>query len=171
MMRSSLSFLNVGIVSKWIDTKGFGFIKDSNTQKEYFVHFRSLNMGDKGHRGLNVGQEVQFDPDDSDTRSQAVNVTSVGGGPLPPFDTEAAQNFSGGGGGGRGSYGGGRGGGNFNRGDNYNNNNNGGGNFRGGGGGRGRGGYNNNRNFNNNNYDNNNNSGFRGNSMQNGGDF
>ena len=178
MMRSSLSLLNVGVVAKWIDAKGFGFIKDSNTQKEYFVHFRSLNMGDKGHRGLNPGSEVQFDADDSDTRSQAVNVSAVGGGPLPAYDAEAN-------GGGRNQFGnnnnnGGNGGYNRNynnNGGNYRNNNNGG-NFRNNNnnGGYNRnnnnnGGYRNNNNNNGGNNNNNNGSGFRGNSMSNGGDF
>ena len=175
MMRSSLSLLNVGVVAKWIDAKGFGFIKDSNTQKEYFVHFRSLNMGDKGHRGLNPGSEVQFDADDSDTRSQAVNVSAVGGGPLPAYDAEAN-------GGGRNQFGNNNNNnGGYNRnynnnGGNYRNNNNNGGNFRNNNNGgynrnnNNNGGYRNNNN-NNNGGNNNNGSGFRGNSMSNGGDF
>ena len=47
--------MNNGTVKFFNETKGFGFIKDSNSQKEYFVHSNGLK--DK----IKENDEVTFD--------------------------------------------------------------------------------------------------------------
>ena len=57
---------------KWFNSeKGFGFITGDNGQ-DYFVHFRSI-VGD-GYRTLDEGQPVEFEIQETDKGSQAVNV-------------------------------------------------------------------------------------------------
>jgi cold shock protein len=57
---------------KWFNSeKGFGFITGDNGQ-DYFVHFRSI-VGD-GYRSLDEGQPVEFEVQETDKGSQAVNV-------------------------------------------------------------------------------------------------
>jgi cold shock protein len=60
--------MNTGIVKFFNDSKGFGFIKDKETEKEYFVHVSGLidqirendevtfelQMGKKGLNAANV---------------------------------------------------------------------------------------------------------------------
>jgi CspA family cold shock protein len=57
---------------KWFNSeKGFGFITGDNGQ-DYFVHYRSI-VGD-GYRSLDEGQAVEFEIQETDKGSQAVNV-------------------------------------------------------------------------------------------------
>jgi len=57
---------------KWFNSeKGFGFITGDNGT-DYFVHFRSI-VGD-GYRSLDEGQPVEFEVQETDKGSQAVNV-------------------------------------------------------------------------------------------------
>ena len=57
---------------KWFNSeKGFGFITGDNGQ-DYFVHYRSI-VGD-GFRTLDEGQAVEFEIQETDKGSQAVNV-------------------------------------------------------------------------------------------------
>jgi len=57
---------------KWFNSeKGFGFITGDNGQ-DYFVHYRSI-VGD-GYRSLDEGQPVEFEIQETDKGSQAVNV-------------------------------------------------------------------------------------------------
>ena len=57
---------------KWFNAeKGFGFITGDNGQ-DYFVHYRSI-VGD-GYRSLDEGQAVEFEIQETDKGSQAVNV-------------------------------------------------------------------------------------------------
>ena len=57
---------------KWFNSeKGFGFITGDNGQ-DYFVHYRSI-VGD-GYRSLDEGQTVEFEIQETDKGSQAVNV-------------------------------------------------------------------------------------------------
>ena len=45
---------------KWFnELKGFGFIKDTESDQEYFVHFTAINS--EGFKTLKEGQEVTFD--------------------------------------------------------------------------------------------------------------
>ncbi len=96
-----------GTVTHWNDDRNFGFIQDHTAEnREHYVHFSALVVQDNGFRALTKGQEVEFDVEQHYEKTRAVNVTSVGGVPLPPGQRRQG---AGGYGGGRG-FGGGRGG-------------------------------------------------------------
>ena len=63
--------MNKGTVKFFNETKGFGFIKDEESDKEYFVHVTGLN-GD-----INEGDAVEFDLKEGKKGLNAVNVTAV----------------------------------------------------------------------------------------------
>lgn len=59
-----------GKVKFFNETKGFGFIKENETGKEYFVHISGVNEG-----VLNEDDEVEFDLVEGKKGLNAVNVT------------------------------------------------------------------------------------------------
>jgi CspA family cold shock protein len=75
---------------KWFNNKsGFGFITvcegSALAEKDIFVHFSSVNVGDTQYRYLVQGEYVDFDiskPAKGDHEYHAVNVSGVKGGPL-----------------------------------------------------------------------------------------
>ena len=69
--------MNNGIV-KWFNAqKGYGFITDSETGKDVFVHFSAIISDD--FKSLDEGQKVTFDtePDPKDRSMKAVNVRAA----------------------------------------------------------------------------------------------
>jgi len=60
--------MNKGTVKFFNEAKGFGFIKDSESSKEYFVHSNGLK--DK----INENDEVTFDLEEGKKGLNAVNV-------------------------------------------------------------------------------------------------
>ena len=60
--------MNKGTVKFYNDSKGFGFIKEENTDKEYYVH----SSGIKEHIAEN--DEVLFDLEEGKKGLNAVNV-------------------------------------------------------------------------------------------------
>lgn len=60
--------MNTGTVKFFNDSKGFGFIKDANSSKEYFVH--STGLIDN----IKENDEVTFDLQDGKKGLNAVNV-------------------------------------------------------------------------------------------------
>ena len=70
--------MNNGIV-KWFNAqKGYGFITDSETGKDVFVHFSAIISDD--FKSLDEGQKVTFDtePDAKDrSKMKAVNVRAA----------------------------------------------------------------------------------------------
>jgi len=60
--------MNKGTVKFYNETKGFGFIKDNDSSKEYFVHSTGLKD--------NIGEddEVTFDLEEGKKGLNAVNV-------------------------------------------------------------------------------------------------
>jgi CspA family cold shock protein len=60
--------MNKGTVKFYNESKGFGFIKDNNSSKEYFVHSTGLKD--------NIGEndEVTFDLEEGKKGLNAVNV-------------------------------------------------------------------------------------------------
>ena len=60
-----------GIVKFFNETKGFGFIKDSQSEKEYFVHVSGLNDE------IRENDEVTFDLKEGKKGLNAVNVKLV----------------------------------------------------------------------------------------------
>jgi CspA family cold shock protein len=60
--------MNKGTVKFYNDSKGFGFIKDSNSPKEYFVHSSGLK------ESIEENDEVTFDLAEGKKGLNAVNV-------------------------------------------------------------------------------------------------
>jgi len=63
--------MNKGIVKFFNESKGFGFIKEEETGKEYFVH--STGLKDR----INEGDEVTFELAEGKKGLNAVNVKLV----------------------------------------------------------------------------------------------
>ena len=64
--------MNKGTVKWFNDTKGFGFITNSETGEDVFVHFSGIVA--EGFKTLKEGQTVTFDVEEGAKRPQAVNV-------------------------------------------------------------------------------------------------
>ncbi len=60
--------MNKGTVKFYDDTKGFGFIKDANSPKEYFVHSSGLKDS------ISENDTVTFDLQEGKKGLNAVNV-------------------------------------------------------------------------------------------------
>jgi len=60
--------MNNGTVKFFNDSKGFGFIKDANSPKEYFVHSSGLKDN------IRENDEVTFDLEEGKKGLNAVNV-------------------------------------------------------------------------------------------------
>lgn len=61
---------------KWFDTaKGYGFITTSEGN-DIFVHYTGIAK--EGFRGLEEGQEVEFEVGEGKKGAQAINVSVIG---------------------------------------------------------------------------------------------
>ncbi len=60
--------MNKGTVKFYNESKGFGFIKDNNSSKEYFVHSTGLKDS------IGENDEVTFDLEEGKKGLNAVNV-------------------------------------------------------------------------------------------------
>ena len=60
--------MNTGTVKFFNDSKGFGFIKDADSQNEYFVHSNGLK------ESIRENDEVTFDLEEGRKGLNAVNV-------------------------------------------------------------------------------------------------
>lgn len=105
---------------KWFSaSKGYGFITNTSTNEDLFVHHSAI-AGD-GFKTLGEGEAVEFDVQTDDTgRKKAVSVSGVNGASVVG-DQRGPRGFGQerggyGGGGDRGYGGGGRGGGGYGRG-------------------------------------------------------
>ena len=63
--------MNTGTVKFFNESKGFGFIKDENSDKEYFVHSNGLK------ESIQENDEVTFDLEEGKKGLNAVNVKLV----------------------------------------------------------------------------------------------
>eukprot|EP00759_Apiculatamorpha_spiralis_P036617 PhF_6_TR36780/c0_g1_i1/m.54111 len=93
-MRKSLFFLaastrRTGVCRNWLPKKGFGFIRDDETGKDYFVHFTAISSK-RPNQLLRQGEEVEFEIQQIDNRTMAVDVTGPGGFPV---DGESPEQF------------------------------------------------------------------------------
>ena len=64
-----------GTVSKFMDSKGFGFITPDDGGKDVFVHFSDIQAD--GFRSLSPGQRVTFDIAHEAKGPKASNVTPM----------------------------------------------------------------------------------------------
>ena len=64
--------MKTGKVKFFNETKGFGFIKENDSDKEHFVHISGVNEGT-----LNEDDEVSFELVEGRKGLNAVNVTLV----------------------------------------------------------------------------------------------
>lgn len=64
----------VGIVKKWFDQKGYGFISQEGGA-DVFVHYSDVQG--QGYRSLDVGDSVRFEIVQSDKGPKAQNVVRV----------------------------------------------------------------------------------------------
>lgn len=62
-----------GTVQRFMDDKGFGFIKPDKGGKDVFVHFSAI--GGAGFKTLQQGQRVEFDIVEDPKGPRAANVT------------------------------------------------------------------------------------------------
>lgn len=65
--------MNKGTVKWFNSTKGFGFITNSETGEDVFVHFSGIAAD--GFKTLEEGQGVTFDIEQGAKGAQAVNVS------------------------------------------------------------------------------------------------
>ena len=63
-----------GIVKKWLDDRGFGFIEVDDSEDDVFVHHSEL----QGTYSLMSGQKVEFEVEDSDKGPRATDVKVIG---------------------------------------------------------------------------------------------
>lgn len=66
-----------GVVKKWFDDKGFGFIEAAGESKDLFVHQSNIKM--EGFRTLEEGQTVEFDKGQGNKGPEAVEVVPMQG--------------------------------------------------------------------------------------------
>ena len=74
VLRLLLSFLWLNI--KWFDPKkGYGFIKDNESEKDIFLHVSSLEKSKL--RVLKENQEIEFEIKEEKGKLQAVNLKRI----------------------------------------------------------------------------------------------
>ena len=70
--------MNNGTVKWFSNQKGYGFITDTETGEDVFVHFSAINAD--GFKSLNEGQKVTYDTEtdpQNSSKIRAVNVTAI----------------------------------------------------------------------------------------------
>ena len=75
--------MDTGVVQKWVESRGFGFIKPNNGGEDLFVHANDIT-GE--NRSLEEGEEVEFEVAENRGKTTAINVTGPAGSlsyPLP----------------------------------------------------------------------------------------
>lgn len=73
----------IGEVKWFNNTKGWGFIVPEGSNEDVFVHFSAIQG--TGYKTLLAGQKVNFDLEQGERGSHAINVT-----PLESIDLEVA---------------------------------------------------------------------------------
>jgi cold shock CspA family protein len=73
---------HVGQVVRFFNRKGFGFIKDLNDDKDYFVHNTEIRLKDNGYRKLYPGEYVSYNIVDRDEKQVCTGVRGIMGFPL-----------------------------------------------------------------------------------------
>tara|TARA_B110000503_G_scaffold137255_1_gene221171 strand:+ start:295 stop:807 length:513 start_codon:yes stop_codon:yes gene_type:complete len=73
---------HVGQVVRFFNRKGFGFIKDLNDDKDYFVHNTEISLKDNGYRKLYPGEYVSYNIIDKNGKQVCTGVRGIMGFPL-----------------------------------------------------------------------------------------
>ena len=74
---------HVGQVIRFFNRKGYGFIRDLNDEKDYFVHNSDIMLKDNGYRKLYPGEYVSYNLGKKDDgRDKCIDVRGIMGGPL-----------------------------------------------------------------------------------------
>lgn len=66
-----------GKVKKWWDHKGFGFIEPVGGGEDIFVHHTGIKNGEKGQKNLMINQDVNFEIQQGQKGTIAVDVEVV----------------------------------------------------------------------------------------------
>jgi CspA family cold shock protein len=69
---------------KWFNTRnGYGFLTDTQSAQDVFLHHTAIQVPDGVFRNLYTGEYVEYETSTTDTgKTVAVNITGVHGGPL-----------------------------------------------------------------------------------------
>lgn len=69
--------LRIGAVVRLVTLRGFGFLRDDRTGKEYFFHKTALLPTRGAFDSLSVGDAVQFEPDPTADKPRAATVQAM----------------------------------------------------------------------------------------------
>ena len=73
---------NTGQVVRFFNRKGYGFIKDLNDDKDYFVHNTDIILSNEGYRKLYPGEYVSYNLVERDGKQVCTDIRGVMGYPL-----------------------------------------------------------------------------------------
>ena len=73
---------NIGQVVRFFNRKGYGFIKDLNDNKDYFVHNTDIILSNEGYRKLYPGEYVSYNLVERDGKQVCTDIRGVMGYPL-----------------------------------------------------------------------------------------
>ena len=73
---------NIGQVVRFFNRKGYGFIKDLNDDKDFFVHNTDIILSNEGYRKLYPGEYVSYNLVERDGKQVCSDVRGVMGYPL-----------------------------------------------------------------------------------------
>ena len=68
----------IGAIKKWVDLKGFGFIKPDDGSKDVFLHINALKKS--GISEIEVGERVEFETAERGDKIEAINVRRIDSG-------------------------------------------------------------------------------------------
>jgi CspA family cold shock protein len=74
--------MTIGWVKFFSPNVGYGFLVDTETNQDIFVHYSSIVRRTPGYKSLTKGEYVEFEHVDSDQGLAAFNVKGLNGGPL-----------------------------------------------------------------------------------------
>jgi CspA family cold shock protein len=62
-----------GVVKRWLDMRGYGFIETDEMEKDVFVHHTGL----KNRRSLVMGEKVRFEVQETEKGPKAIDVEVI----------------------------------------------------------------------------------------------
>jgi CspA family cold shock protein len=64
-----------GEIVRRVPTRGFGFIRQENSKREFFYHMSQCASGPSGYEAMVEGTKVLFEEGSGDKGPRAINVT------------------------------------------------------------------------------------------------